>query len=226
MWRWLRLQSQPTLRGGASVNAVVMMAEGRYNNVAAVQRQLQHAAAHSCVLLLLFGAWKEEASTIGGCCVKPWLAHAPPPAALITAAQPIVSPPLRGVLKIIFSSPPPFPTACPPPPPPPFPSPTHHHTRCPALLPHSHRLGQTLPVIALPLCQPPPDTKSSSSIDSSGIDSELAVWLSESAPAFDQLLLTLQQQHQQQLQWLESAAGRAAAAVWWPFTQHAQLPNK
>jgi len=31
---------------GATVAAVVMMTEGRYNNVAAVQQHLKHAAAH------------------------------------------------------------------------------------------------------------------------------------------------------------------------------------
>jgi hypothetical protein len=83
------------------------------------------------------------------------------------------------------------------------------------------------------LCQPPGSSSSSSSSSSSVhgstsgiIDAELAEWLTASAADFDQLLLILQQQHQQQLEWLESAAGRASAAVWWPFTQHAQLPNK
>jgi dethiobiotin synthetase/adenosylmethionine--8-amino-7-oxononanoate aminotransferase len=31
---------------GASVSAVVMMTEGRFNNVAAVRKHLQHAAIH------------------------------------------------------------------------------------------------------------------------------------------------------------------------------------
>jgi hypothetical protein len=80
-------------------------------------------------------------------------------------------------------------------------------------------------VLSLPLCKPPPAGSSPGS-SSGGIDAELAAWLSASAPAFDQLLSILQQHHQQQLAWLQSAAGRASAAVWWPFTQHAQLPNK
>jgi dethiobiotin synthetase/adenosylmethionine--8-amino-7-oxononanoate aminotransferase len=37
---------------GAAVPAVIMMTEGRYNNVAAVRQHLQHAAAHRCAYVV------------------------------------------------------------------------------------------------------------------------------------------------------------------------------
>jgi hypothetical protein len=101
---------------------------------------------------------------------------------------------------------------------------------CPKVLNHGcllpfSRLGQELPVLTLPLCQPPAQRPSSGSSSSSGIDPQLAAWLAASSSQFDALLALLQQQHQARLAWLQEAPAAAAAAVWWPFTQHAQLPQ-
>ncbi|WIA41460.1 hypothetical protein OEZ86_005037 [Tetradesmus obliquus] len=88
-----------------------------------------------------------------------------------------------------------------------------------------HRLGQPLPVLSLPLCQPPAAATSSGGSAAPGIDPQLAAWLAASAQHFDGLLALLQQQHEARLAWLREAPGAAAAAVWWPFTQHAKLPH-
>jgi hypothetical protein len=90
---------------------------------------------------------------------------------------------------------------------------------------HPCRLGQELPVLTLPLCQPPAAAPCSGSSSSGGTDPQLSSWLSASAQQFDALLALLQQQHAARLAWLQEAPVAAAAAVWWPFTQHAKLPH-
>jgi hypothetical protein len=80
-------------------------------------------------------------------------------------------------------------------------------------------------VLTLPFCQPPAAPTSSGSSSSSGIDPQLSAWLSASQQQFDELLALLQQQHAARLAWLREAPAAAASAVWWPFTQHAQLPH-
>lgn len=78
-------------------------------------------------------------------------------------------------------------------------------------------------MLALPQCQPPQGSAPAPSAD---VDAELAAWLSASQPHFDELLALLQRSHAQRLEWLRGAAAGAAATVWWPFTQHAQLPDR
>jgi hypothetical protein len=79
------------------------------------------------------------------------------------------------------------------------------------------------------MCLPPRPSNNNVNDNAAGkadVDPELATWLAASASHFDQLLLLLLEQHQQKLQWLRGAAAAAADSVWWPFTQHAQLPSR
>jgi hypothetical protein len=57
----------------------------------------------------------------------------------------------------------------------------------------------------------------------SGIDAALAAWLEEAAPALRELVAIAEAEHARRLEWLSTAADRARAAVWWPFTQHGSV---
>ncbi|KAF8054954.1 BIO3-BIO1 [Scenedesmus sp. PABB004] len=96
-----------------------------------------------------------------------------------------------------------------------------HHLRHAA----AHRLGEGLPVLALPLCKPPPGGGGGAGAAGGAVDAHLAAWLEASAPQFDELLALLLDHHERRLAWLAGAARGAAESVWWPFTQHAALPH-
>ncbi|KAL6751462.1 pyridoxal phosphate-dependent transferase [Haematococcus lacustris] len=105
-----------------------------------------------------------------------------------------------------------------------------------------HRLGSAPAlVLELPGCPAPPAEAAQQQISSeaggeeggrrrevealmqAGLDASLALWLQDTAPAFDSLLTSLQDRHHSRLAELRGSASRGAACLWWPFTQHTSL---
>jgi len=77
-------------------------------------------------------------------------------------------------------------------------------------------------VLPLSFCRPadgPPSPPSA-------VDSNLAQWLEENAPQFDQLLSMAAAHHMEKVCALEHAAQQAQQVLWWPFTQHGSIGGR
>lgn len=58
------------------------------------------------------------------------------------------------------------------------------------------------------------------------LDSALAEWLEQSAPAFQALVGVLRGFHKQRVQDLLYTREQAAKVLWWPFTQHGLVAHR
>ncbi|KAK9815939.1 hypothetical protein WJX72_012312 [[Myrmecia] bisecta] len=101
-------------------------------------------------------------------------------------------------------------------------SPLHQNAR--ALGSH---FGPRMLIVSLPACPEPPEgPEPTGAGGASVVDANLQQWIDSTRPQFDEILAHLQQQHQQRVAQLASAADAAQAQLWWPFTQHASLKDQ